>query len=261
MLKRFWKDFTQYFGYAIRSAKASLKAEVAGSYLNWIWWILNPVSFMLIYAFIFGVVFNAAEDYFAIYIFIGLSMWDFFNHTVTHSVNMIKRNKSVVTKIYLPKFVLIIADMMVNGFKMAISFGIVILMMIAWRVPVHWSVLYFIPVIMVLFIGTFAAATFLMHLGVFIQDMSNIVNIVLRLVFYFTGIFYNIQTRVPAPYNYWAIRLNPLACLITQMRDALLNGQVSLVTMLLLWFVISLIFAALGVRTIYKNENSYVKVI
>ena len=41
-MKKYWK-------YAIYSSKAQLKAEVANSYLNWLWWVLDPLCFMLIY--------------------------------------------------------------------------------------------------------------------------------------------------------------------------------------------------------------------
>ena len=50
-MKKYWK-------YAIYSSKAQLKAEVANSYLNWLWWILDPLCFMLIYVFMFGYVFT-----------------------------------------------------------------------------------------------------------------------------------------------------------------------------------------------------------
>ena len=83
MLKRFYIDLKKYFPYSLVSAKSQLKAEVANSYLNWLWWILDPLCFMLIYTFIFGYVFKAKEPYFTVFIFIGLSMWDFFNSMIT----------------------------------------------------------------------------------------------------------------------------------------------------------------------------------
>ena len=45
------------------------------------------------------------------------------------------------------------------------------------------------------------------------------------------------------------------------MRECLIYGQVPHRKLLLLWFVIGLIISILGVRKIYKSENSYVKVI
>ena len=68
-MKRFINDMEKYYRYAVYSAKAELKAEVAGSYLNWIWWILEPFCMMLIYAFIFGFVFDAREKYFTAFIY------------------------------------------------------------------------------------------------------------------------------------------------------------------------------------------------
>ena len=36
-MKRFINDVIKYYDYEVRSAKSSLKTEVANSYLNWIW--------------------------------------------------------------------------------------------------------------------------------------------------------------------------------------------------------------------------------
>ena len=69
MFKRFRDDMKKYWKYAIYSSKAQLKAEVANSYLNWLWWVLDPLCFMLIYVFMFGYVFKSKEQYFAIFDF------------------------------------------------------------------------------------------------------------------------------------------------------------------------------------------------
>ena len=65
-MSRFLKDTKKYYKYAIYSAKSKLQSEVASSYLNWLWWVLDPICFMLIYTLIFGVVFNAKEQYFTV---------------------------------------------------------------------------------------------------------------------------------------------------------------------------------------------------
>ena len=124
-MKRFFRIRQNMESIAVYSARSALKSEVANSYLNWLWWVLDPLCFMLIYTFIFGVVFDGSEPYFPIFIFIGLTMWDFFNRTMTTSIKIVKNNKAIVSKVYLPKFVLIYVKMMVNAFKMLISFAIV----------------------------------------------------------------------------------------------------------------------------------------
>ena len=59
MFNRFKDDLKKYWKYAIYSSKAQLKSEIANSYLNWLWWVLDPLCFMLIYVFMFGYVFKS----------------------------------------------------------------------------------------------------------------------------------------------------------------------------------------------------------
>ena len=260
MIKRFAADIKKYFRYSLVSAKAQLKTEVANSYLNWIWWVLNPLCFMLIYTFIFGYVFQANEQFFPVFIFIGLSMWDFFNHTFKSSVKIVKRNKSVVSRVYFPKYVLIISQLLADGFKMMISFGIVVLMMLVFRVPLSWNVLFFLPILLVLVIFTFGCSCFVLHFGVYVEDLSNVINIVLRFLFYLTGIFYNLETKIPE-IGVYLNRYNPLAFLISAMRESLIYSRLPDIRYLCLWFAISLLLAVSGIALIYKEENSYLKAV
>lgn len=261
MLKRFFADFSKYFKYAKYAAKSALNAEVAGSYLNWLWWIFNPFCMMLIYTFMFGYVFGAKEQFFPIYIFLGLTLWDYFNRTITASVKMIKKNKPIVTKVYIPKFVLLETEMMVNFIKMLISFGVIVVMMIIFRVPVSWRILWLIPILFVLTIFTFGLSSIVMHFGVYVEDLTNIIKIVLRFVFYLTGVFWSINKRIPAPYNHYVLRCNPMAYLINEARNALIYNTSPNLKFLGIWFVISLLLCIFGLHKIYKYENSYAKVI
>ena len=187
-------------------------------------------------------------------------MWDFFNRTMTNSVKIIKNNKAIVSKVYLPKYILIITKIWVNGFKMMVSFGIVVLMMIVYRVPLSFNIFFFIPILAVLLLFAFGCATFLLHYGVYVEDLSNVVSIGLRFLFYLTGIFYNIEKRIP---NWGGLlnRYNPLAYLLTAMRKSLIYRETPDVKLLLIWFLFSLSISVLGVRKIYREENSYVKMI
>ena len=88
------------------------------------------------------------------------------------------------------------------------------------------------------------------------------INIAFKLLFYMTGIMYNIEKRIHVA---WVrdimIYCNPIALLIHDMRKVLLYQTAPCWTGMAIWAAIGLILSALGVRQIYKNENSYVKVI
>lgn len=261
LFKKFKTDIAKYYKYAVHSTKAQLKSEVANSYLNWLWWILDPLCFMMIYTFMFGYVFNAKEEYFPLFIFIGITMWDFFNKTLKQSVKIVKSNKSVVSKVYLPKYILLFIKIGVNGFKMSISIIIIIGMMIFYRVPLTWNVLFAIPILLTLVLLVFGFSCFLLHFGVFVEDLSNVLNIVLRFIFYLTGIFWNVKTRLPEPLNQIACKCNPIAFLLSSMRDCVLYETTPDLMLLGIWLLAGIVFSVLGIYVIYKNENSYVKVI
>ena len=141
-----------------------------------------------------------------------------------------------------------------------ICFAIVVGMLVFFRVPVDAHILYVIPILITVVLFTFGCCCILLHLGVFIEDMSNVINIALRLVFYLTGIFYNIRS-FPEPYQSLILRGNPLALLITGLRDCVLYKSTPDMPWLGIWFLISLALSVFGIWNIYKNENTYVKVI
>lgn len=216
---------------------------------------------MFIYIFIFGIVFQAKEDHFPVFIFTGIAIWNFFNQMTTVSVKLVRNNKGIVSKVYIPKYVLLLTKVWVSGFKMLISFGIIAGMMLFYRITITWNVLFIVPILMVLVLLSFGIGTILMHLGVFLDDLSNLVSIGLKIMFYVTGVFYNVSSRIPAPYGELLEKFNPIAFLLEATRGALIYGRAPHLGWLAFWFAMSVLITYLGIQTIYKNENSYVKVL
>lgn len=259
-MNRFISDLKKYRNYTIYAAKSELKSEVANSHLSWLWWILDPLLFMIVYSFVALIVFDRGEPYLPVFIFIGYNSWNFFSACLRQSVKLVIANRSIVSKVYIPKFVFIIQKMAANGFKMMIAFSIVIIMMVGYRVPVDWKVIFMLPLFAVLLVITFAFSTILLHFGVYVEDLANVVAITLKLLFYMTGIFYSIQNRVPYPYSSLLLKCNPMALLVDSMRRVLIYRQMPEWGAVLAWFVIGILLTVWGLRNIYRHENSYVKV-
>jgi len=258
---RFFHDSKKYYKYVIYSGKASLKSEVAESYLSWLWWILDPLLFMLVYTFVALIVFGRGEQYFSAFIFIGYSSYKFFEKTTKTSVKLVSANKSVVSKVFLPKYILLYSELYVNIFKMIVSFVLVFGAMAIYQVPLTWNVFLFIPLFCLLILFTFGLGTIMMHFGVYVQDLSNIVTVLLRLIFYMSGIFYSISNRMTGVWRDVLLKGNPMAFIIDQMRNALLYGTGLDWEWFGIWVGISLVLAWAGLTLISRNENSYVKVI
>lgn len=260
-MKRFFSDLRHYKNYIFYSAKCSLKDEVAGSFLNWAWLILNPVLFMLVYAFVQVIVFGGTTQYLAAFVFIGMANWNFFNACVSGSVRTIKRYEGIISKVYVPKFVFTISNMLVNGFKLLVSIGLIVVSLISYQVPPSWTMLQFILLMFLLFLLTFGISCILMHVGVFVDDMASIVPLVLRLLFFISGIFYDLEGRLNGALGILVERLNPMAFIIAQSRHVLLYGDNLDFSWYFAWLVIGLVLSVIGVSLIYRYERRYVKTV
>ncbi len=260
-MKKFIYNLKKYFKYAVYSAKAELKSEVADSYLNWLWWIIEPVCFMLIYTFVFGVVFKNSEDYFASFVFVGLTAWEFFNRMINGSVKLIINNRDLVTKVYIPKYILLLSKSFTYLFKMGISLIITFILMAVQHVPFSWHIILFIPILIVLYILSFGIGLILMHYGVTFNDLGNLTNIGLKMIFYLSGVFYNISNRLKGRLANILLFANPIAFCMNELRKVLIYGQLPNFLWLGFWLLIGLGLCAIGIHVIHKNENSYAKVI
>jgi ABC-type polysaccharide/polyol phosphate export permease len=259
-MKKFIYNIKNYSKYAIYSARAELKADVAGSYLNWLWWILDPLFFMLIYMFISEIVFGRGEPNFPVFVFCGLTCWNFFNGTVTSSVKIVRAYKSIITKINIPKYILLLQKIYENMFKFFVSCGLILVFMIFYRVPFTVYLFNLIPVLIIFCVLTFGISCVMLHFGIYVADLSNIVPLLLRLIFYMSGIFFSISTRIPAPYNDILRRVNPVALVIDSFRRAILYAESLDWVALGIWFFIGILISVIGISIIQKYEGSYAKV-
>lgn len=262
MIKRLFRDLKKYSSYCKYAAKASLNAEVAGSYLNRLWWVFNPLCMMLVYTIIFTYVFQVSEQYFPLFIFIGLTFWDFFNRTVNASILAVKHNKGIIGRAYLPKFILIIKEMQINFRKMLFSGAIIVIMMFIFRPTVSWRIICIVPVFITEMLFTFGLCCILLHYGVYVEDLKNVVRIILRFAYYGVGIFYNIEHRIHNPVaRTIVLDVDPMSLFIHSFRQCLIYNQVPDFRWVGLWFGISLLLCLIGVHLIYKYENSYAKAV
>lgn len=260
-MRKFINNIKKYYKYAIYAAKSELKSEVADSYLNWLWWVVEPFCFMLIYTFIFGVVFKNNTPYFASFVFIGLTAWDFFNRMINGSVRLIISNRDLVTKVYVPKYILLLSKSFTYLFKMGISLLITFGLMIFQGVTFSWHILFIIPIFIVIYLLAFGMGMILMHFGVTLNDLGNLTNIALKMVFYLSGIFYNINERLHGAVKFILLRVNPIAFCMNELRKVMLQNTLPSFLGLGIWFVMAILLCTLGIHLIHKNENSYAKVI
>lgn len=261
-MKRFINDLKKYMYFCTYTAKADLRAEVANSYLNWIWWVLEPLCSMLVYYIVFSNIMPSTKEYYIIFIYSGLIMWNFFNKTIQYSVKVVRSNRDIVTKVYVPKFILLLSNMFLNGIKFLISFAILVVFMIGYRVPLTWNVIWVIPIYITFFVVCFGCGLIMLHFGVFIDDLGHAVTILLSMLFFMSGIFYDVQSGLESKALTFVLsNFCPTSSLIMSMRNCLIYSSAPNLVNIFLWLLIGVVFTVIGIRLIYKYENSYVKVV
>lgn len=260
-VEKFFGDVKRYWQYTVYAAKTDLKAEVANSYLNRLWWLLEPFFNMLVYVIVFGQIMGNSIQNYATFVFSALLMWNFFNKTIIYSVKLVRSNKDIVTKVYIPKFILLISNMILNMFKLLFSLSVLAVMLLIFRVQIGFNVFWVLPAYAIMILFAFGAGMIFLHFGVYVDDLSYAVGILLNMLMFLSGIFYEVMTALPSPFNTIMICLNPVAFFVDTMRNALIYNQLCNLPLIGIWLLISIILCCVGVHIVYRNENSYVKVV
>lgn len=257
----FIKNIKKYREYIVYAAKSDLNAEVANSYLNRLWWVLEPFCNMLVYVVVFGNVMGNSIERYATFVFSALLMWNYFSHILNYSVKCIRNNRDIVTKIYVPKYILLLTNMVLNFIKLLFSMSVLIIMLIIFKNAISWAVLWIVPAYILMLILSFGIGMILLHFGVFIDDLGYAISILITLLMFLSGIFYDVISTLTIPLNHILIACNPVVTFVDAMRNALLYQKVTDVPLVITWTVLGLYISYLGVHIVNKNENGYVKVI
>ena len=198
------------------------------------------MSSMIIYAVVFSVLMSSREDYYPVFIFIGITFWEFFNRCTMSSISLIRGNAHIITKVYIPKFIILLSNMILNFFKLLFSLLVLVAMMIIFRIQIGYQLFWVLPAYVVMMLLAFGVGMIFLHFGVYVDDLSYAVGILLNMLMFLSGIFYNTITTLPEPLNGIMMCLNPIAVVIDTMRNALLNNTAANLPILGVWFLISI---------------------
>ncbi len=216
-MQRFSTDLVLYRAYA------DLKSETANTYLGILWWIIEPVTSMAIYYFVFSVILNRGTEDFVPFLLIGIVMWQWFAQAVTRGSRAIIQNQGLVRQAAVPKIVYPIVSLLTNTVKFAVTF--VLLLVFLWvygfDVGVYYTAL---PLLLLIELAIIAGATLpLSAIAPFLPDITNVLTHVIRIMFYLSGILY-LPEKIPERYR-WTLDYNPMAVTIQAYRDVLMYDQ------------------------------------
>jgi len=199
-------------------AKRDLKVKYAQTILGLGWTILQPLTALVVFTFFFGYIMNsnAAGLPFSIYVLSGLLGWNFFTYIVFQGMSSIQESGIIIKKIYFPKAVLPLSKVLVACVELAISFLLLIPLLLWHGQIVSWHII-FIP--MVLLLNSMMALFLVFITGSLayrIKDLYHLVPFLLYFGIWITPVFFT-KDILPSEINFiWF--LNPMAAIVEAWR-------------------------------------------
>jgi lipopolysaccharide transport system permease protein len=247
--------------------KREIIGRYRGSVLGLFWSFFQPIFMLCIYTFVFSVVFQAkwgathseSKTEFAIILFAGLIVFNFFAEVMNRSPEMIIQNVNYVKKVVFP---LEILPFIAAGSALFHTF-VSIVVLLAFNALVNHTfhlTAFLMPLILLpLVVLVLGVSWFLASLGVFLRDVGQTVGILTTALLFMSPIFFP-PTALPEQLRAYLF-LNPLTFIIEQSRHALIWGSAPDWSGLFCYLVGAGIFAWLGLLWFQKTRKGFADVL
>jgi lipopolysaccharide transport system permease protein len=205
---------------------------------------------MLIFTFIFGRVAKLHSDGttpYAILVFAGLMPWTLFSTILSEASSSLVSNANLIGKVYFPRLIVPSATIVVALVDFAITFALLVGMMIFYRFTPDWRILLLPLFVLLGVLASLGPALFITALNVKYRDFRYIIPFLLQLGTYVSPVGFS-SAVVPAQWRL-LYSLNPVVGVIDGFRWCLLGGQAQLylpgfalslgVIIVLLWIGVS----------------------
>jgi lipopolysaccharide transport system permease protein len=209
-----------------------LKVRYKNSALGVLWSLLNPLLMTLVFTLVFTLMIPSDIPDYPVFFMCGFLPWSFFSTSVMGATGSVVGNSSLIKKVYFPREILPLAEVLSNLVNFALALVVLFAMIFVYQVKLTPAALMLPVIILVQLMFITGMALFLSTANVFYRDTQHILEILLQAWFFLTPIFYPI-TILPESakilgftvnVQLWARRVNPMASLVASYRDVLYRG-------------------------------------
>jgi len=221
-----------------------LKNERA--YLGIFWYLLEPLFFFVAIMAIRGALQVESIENYAVYLITGLVMFNFFRNSTSTAAKVIRFRAQFIKSMRVSPTIFVISNCLQSVYSHFFEIIILSLILLYYGLPLGGLFLY-LAVFIALLIFSLGVSFIVAPLGAFSDDFNNVWQLLLRVLFFLTPIFYKVSENTSLADT---INLNPLTHFISLGRDALIDMTLSSEKVLFL-FLIS--FAVLGFGVVFFN--------
>ena len=241
-----------------------IKAKYKGSLLGILWAIINPLIMLIIYTLVFSQVFkgrwgtdagNTTEStlIFAMEIFAGLIVFNMFSESISKSTTQITSNPNFVKKIIFPLEILSTATIGSALFHGSIGMIILILGKITITGTIEKGII-LLPIVWIPYSALLLGISWILSVvGVYIKDLSQLVNSGISGMMFLSPIFYPTEA-LPNSFR-WIGNINPLSYVMEETRSLLFEGRIERLNTLIAFMVVSTLVCEVGYRIIKEHQQ------
>ena len=221
-----------------------VRARYRGSFLGFLWTLLNPLMFMGIYSLVFTVYLRIEMAAYPVFLFTGLLPWTWFSSALVSGASSVIEGSSLVKRVAFPPLILPTVVVTANLVNFLLGLPLLVLFMIGFRVHLTWAILT-LPVAMAIqYVFTLALAVILAMFTTRYRDLQHLLGNFITLWFFVTPILYP-HPMVPASFHSLLL-VNPMTSIIALYQNALYYGRFPQVSVLLFGAGLSVVLFALA---------------
>lgn len=183
-----------------------------GSVLGVLWTLLTPLMFVAIYIVVFAFFLHLDIPHYSVFLIAGLLPWQWFATALQTATNSIVEGRVYVTNSILAPVVLVVVPILSSFVQFLLSFAIALVVAQFFHVHLGWSMVALPLLFAVQMMLTMALALFLATLNVFYRDATQLIAVLLALLFYLIPIVYPLS-KVPPRFQTY-VMADPMATLV-----------------------------------------------
>ncbi len=249
----------RYLELILYRAYADLKAEAARGYLGVLWWIIEPLLYLGMFSVYFIYVRQQHDGRLIPFLLIGLVAWKWFASSIPHCARSIASGVSLMQQVYLPKYVFPCVAAATNLAKFLMVFILLLAALPFFGAPPTAAWLTLPLLVAAQFFLILSSAGLLAAVFPFLPDLNYIINNLLMLLFFLSGVLFDLN-KMPESFRPY-LSLNPLAVLIADYRTVLLDGEMPGWWGLAGVLILSGLLWAAALRIMHRFDRIYPKVL
>lgn len=233
--------------------KRDFTSKYKESALGIVWSVLSPLCMMMVYTIIFSTFFRRQIENYPVYLLTGRILYTLFVSATTGAMRSIRGNKSILNKIYVPRYMFALASITYEFINFLISFVILFLVMFLTGAEFHLMIFASLIPLTLFMLLIFGVGLILAVLNTYFSDIQHIYSILTVILMYACAIFYPMEI-VPASAQI-VFTLNPVYITIDCFRSTIMYGVFPDISSLLYLAIFSIMIFAVGFLLFRIQEN------